>query len=471
MTALQAAPTAPIDVNARVSRKGDEKQRSTAGQVADCKASLEDRGLPVGEVFVDQGKSAWDPRIRRAGWEALMDRLEAGASAGVIVFDLERFARQPLDGERLIKQANRGAIVLDIDQEYDLTSPSGKKAFRDALSAAAYYSDRLSMRVRRGKRLKAHAGELNISSRPFGFRPSGIEPDEFEGPVLREMFDRLLAGESERSLIADLTRRGITTANGKEWTYPALRAVLLKPLNAGLASYKGEVIGTLTDSPLIPRDDYERLVAIFAARRPGRPPGDKYLCTGTAVCGLCGRNLHGRPRAGLYPDGERHREYWCGPKPPGCMRISIDQRALDDAAGALAVTILSDPANAETIAQAQAEHAGKAAKLDEAIATAEELAEAISDRLGRGELSPRHFDVAYKPLAERLARLRAEREKLNGLHVEPVPDASERWQARWDAATLAQKRTLLRMALRGRSIIVDPAGPSAADVTSRIRLA
>src|ERR1035438_9716822 len=42
----------PIDIYARVSRKGDKEQRSTGGQVQVCRSILADRNLPVGEVFV-----------------------------------------------------------------------------------------------------------------------------------------------------------------------------------------------------------------------------------------------------------------------------------------------------------------------------------------------------------------------------------------------------------------------------------
>lgn len=143
------------------------------GQAEACRAVLDDRGLPVGEVFTrDDGRSAWDPAVRRADWDRLMARLESGDAGGVIVFDLERFARQPKDGERLIAAAQRGLIVLDSDQEFD-----GKKSFRDAMNAAAYYSDRLSDRVRRGKARKARNGQVDQRAdlqRPFGFEPDAV---------------------------------------------------------------------------------------------------------------------------------------------------------------------------------------------------------------------------------------------------------------------------------------------------------
>ena len=54
-----------LDIYARVSRLGDDRQRSTGGQVQDCEARIEDRGAQVGEVHVDSGRSAWNPRVKR----------------------------------------------------------------------------------------------------------------------------------------------------------------------------------------------------------------------------------------------------------------------------------------------------------------------------------------------------------------------------------------------------------------------
>ena len=213
---------------------------------------------------------------------------------------------------------------------------------------------------------------------------------------------------------------------------------------------------------------------MFAARRPGRPPSDAYLCSGVAVCGRCGNRLHGRPRSGRYEDdGETHREYWCGPKPPGCMGISVDQRALDELAAALAIEILSDPRHAEQIEQAAAERDGQARELDTGIAEAEDLATALADRLGRGEITLDRYDTATRPLDARLAALRAERAAL-AEPGEPVPAAASRtqWQARWEAAGPGERRRLLRLALRGRVLSVGPSVPGAGrDVSRRVELA
>jgi hypothetical protein len=108
-----------------------------------------------------------------------MLRMESGESDGGVVFDLPRFARRPADGERLITAAERGLSILDDGSEYDLTTASGKKNFRDNLNGAAYYSDMISESSRRGKQYKASQGEVDCR-RSFGFCADGVTVDEVD---------------------------------------------------------------------------------------------------------------------------------------------------------------------------------------------------------------------------------------------------------------------------------------------------
>jgi DNA invertase Pin-like site-specific DNA recombinase len=481
----------PIDIYARVSevdrskkKHGQSREPSTEGQVAVCRARLAELSLVVGEVLVDPDRSAWNPAVKREAWDELMDRLERGVSGGFIVFDLERFTRQPEDGERMIKLATRGLLVLDSESEYDLTTPNGKKSFRDAINAAAYYSDRLSTRVRRSKRLKAMAGETNASTRPFGFEDDLVTVREDEAAVLRNLTTRFLDGETLDSLLTDLNARGVKTAFGNQWISVSLRKILTRQRNCGRVIWTNPdtgveaVVGRLPGEPIIPEEQFDQVVAKFAARRRGRPYSAVYLCTGVAFCGRCGTRLGGRtcPTFRPYADGSVRRQYWCATRPyNGCARLYIDQRALDEAAGVLAVEILSDDRHADAIEATAREIESEAARLDLAIADAESVAEALSDRLGRGELTLSRYDIAVRPLDERLAKLRAERAALGDTTVQRPQRASrEHWQRRWNSADPEEKRALLKMALRGRHLIVDPQAPGMSaiydEVTGRIRI-
>ncbi len=462
----------PVDIYARVSRlKRDEKREpSTNGQVAVCRVRLADLSLPEGKVLIDPGRSAWNPNVKREAWDELMDRLESGISGGVIIFDLERFSRQPKDGERMIDLAARGLLVLDSESEYDLTTPNGKKAFRDAMNAAAYYSDRLSTRVQRGLRLKAMAGDPNGSARRFGFEEDRVTVRQDEADIIREMTNRVLAGEALLQLVADLNARGIRSIQDNPWDTTSLKNLLIRPINCGRVTFKtnpetGEraVVGRLLGEPIVSEEDFECVCAIFAARRRGRPT--RYLCAALAVCGVpgCGFPLYGRARKELkpYADGSVRRHYWCVKSIGGCRKTSIDQRALDKAISVLAIEILSDPRNTAAIETAAAEIASEAARLDLEIAEAEAVAEALADRLGRGELPLTRYDVAVRPLDIRIAKLKAERAALPTPGSAPVPQqpleaSREQWQLRWDKADDKERRDLLKMALRGRHLVIAP---------------
>jgi DNA invertase Pin-like site-specific DNA recombinase len=395
-----------------------------------------------------------------------MSRLEAGATGGVVVFDMARFSRRPIEGERLILAAERGLVVLDSEGEYDLTTANGRKAFRDQLNAAAYESDRLSTRVKRGKRVKATRGEPNHSRRPFGFEQDGVTARESESVVLREMAVRVLAGEKQDHIARDLNQRGVTTSTGDTWSRESLKQLLLRERNVGQIVHNGVVVGHLPGEPILDNETWERLNTLFASRRLGRPLSDVYLCSGIVCCGHCGHRLTGRPRAWLkpYTDGEVRRQYWCQPRTVrgGCGRITIDQRQLDRHVGALVVRILADPRHTEALEAAAKATEDRRRPLLGELSECEHLAEELSGRLGRREITLQRYDIAMAPLDKRIVELRAELAELDSVPTavaDPAIEAASReeWTARWNVATVADRRHLIRQALTNRRIVIAPA--------------
>src|SRR6266511_204551 len=184
-----------LDVYARLSRAYNGETIQVDDQVEVCLEELDERGADAGEVFKDNSLSAWKPNVVRKDWEALMGRLESGACAGVI--------------------------------EYDLATADGRRHSREAMVAAAGESDKISERVRRGKLRKARRGKPSGGARGYAMpgwaaTPAGWEPGDGRERVpveqvaaeregVREGYRRLLAGESLGSVVADLTARGVVT--------------------------------------------------------------------------------------------------------------------------------------------------------------------------------------------------------------------------------------------------------------------
>lgn len=447
-----------LDVYTRVSHKADKRIISTQAQAQQCRARVIAVGAEVGKVWTDPGKSAWNPKVHRPDWEAMMARLEGGDSDGVVVYDLARFARRPADGERLIAAAERGLAVLDSGSEYDLTTASGKKNFRDNVNAAAYYSDMISESTRRGKAYKAQQGEVD-ARRSFGFETDGVTLRPDEADILRDHAARLLAGETQDSLIAELIADGVPSVRGARWGYTTYRQLMLRPRNIGLIVHNGKVVpGVRLPGPQILDDDtHHRLVALYAARKPGRQPSGRYTLTGIATCGQpdCGATLSGRPVSGTP-----RTQYWC----KKCRRTFVDARRLDDHVGDWAIRTLSDPAHADAVAEADRELAAARGKLTAEQAVLEADLLAVTGRLGEPDWNLARVDLATRQLGERLAVIRDE---LVGLVPEPALPAGARtlpahiaarigWLEVWTEGTPADQRAMVSRALAGRRLIVGP---------------
>jgi DNA invertase Pin-like site-specific DNA recombinase len=147
-----------VDVYARISYAATGETVKTDDQIDLCEEKILARGAVVGEVFRDDSLSAWQPRVVRPDWELMMRRLESGLSDGVMVYDVTRFSRKVMEGERLVEAATHGARVWSLSGEYDLTTADGRRHFREAMVAAAAESDKISERVKRGNLRRARKG-------------------------------------------------------------------------------------------------------------------------------------------------------------------------------------------------------------------------------------------------------------------------------------------------------------------------
>jgi site-specific DNA recombinase len=455
-----------LDIYARVSHKLERRDKvpSTVGQVAACRRRIERVGAQVGEVFEDPERSAWDPKVQRPGWDALMERLEAGEADGVVVFNLARFARQPKDGERLIEAAEDGLVILDTGSEYDLATASGKESFRLKMVAAAAYSDQISEASRNGKLEKAQRGEVDCR-RSFGFEPDGITVREEEAAIIRDHARRLLAGEAQDVLIRELNERG-TGLRGARWGYTTYRQIMTRKRNTGLIVHNGQAVAHLPGPPILDQDTFGRLVALYAGRKPGKPPSGRYALTGIATCGVCGNGLSGRP---VGKTGRRH--YWCKPK----GHVAVDKGRLEEWAGELVVRTLSDQAQAEATERASRELARQRQALLDEQAHNEQLMAALAARLGRGEISEQEWEAFREPVQARQRAIPSELAALAAAEPEPLPPGVRTlpaadvawldWLDRWDRGTSGERRSMVLRALGGRKIVVGPGQPARFDAS------
>ena len=206
-----------------------------------------------------------------------------------------------------------GVQLATVTGEIDLSTPTGRLVARTLGAAARHESEHKSERMRRARLQAAEQGRPHPSGqRGYGYAGDRVTIIDQEAAVIREAATRILAGESQGSVAADLNARGIPTATGKQWRRNTLRDVLVSARISGRREYHGEIMHDPSWPAIITAEQSDRLRALLA-RPDGQPRKRRtYLYSGLLVCGRdgCGR----RCRAGRTRRGRRY----CASRRPAC---------------------------------------------------------------------------------------------------------------------------------------------------------
>jgi hypothetical protein len=137
-----------------------------------------------------------------------------------------------------------------------------------------------------------------LAPEPGDFRPAeSAERVEAEREIVRDAYRRLLAGTTTLVRLAgELNDRGrdgeraALPVSGGFWTYFTLARSLTRPTMAGKLVHNGQDMGALANvDPVVSEEEWERLCALMASRKTGRPPAPQHPLTGLLMC-ECGRS-------------------------------------------------------------------------------------------------------------------------------------------------------------------------------------
>lgn len=231
-------------IYARISADVEGTGLGVARQVEDCRTRAADRGWTVGAEYVDNDVSAYSGRPRPQ-YERMLADLTAGQRDAVIVYNLDRLHRRPVELEEFVALCERAGVhhVATVTADIDLGNDDGLFMARIFAAFAAKESGRKSARVRRKLLQNAERGLPHGSVRPFGYGDDKITLRPDEAAVVREMVDRYLAGESLRALTIWLNDTEVASAIATSWQTSAVRQIISSGRIAGLREHRGEVIG------------------------------------------------------------------------------------------------------------------------------------------------------------------------------------------------------------------------------------
>jgi len=421
-------------------------------------------GWDVVKVFSDVDVGAYRAPGRKAppkreGFEAALAAIEAGEIDALVFFKLDRLCRDHGDFERVLATCERrGAVLASVMEPIDTSTPAGEMSARMLVGFARLESQTIGLRVAAQREQTASRGLPAPGGwRPFGYcyipqtdqAPARYEIVPDEAAVIIEAARRVLTGEALNSIARDLSRRGITAADGSDTFYTRrLKRILVNPTIAGLRAYKGEVIRDATWPAILDRATWEAVCAILNDPKRGRGGHPlRWPFAGLAVC-LC--------EVPMRTKGSHGRTvYACDPTKPGfrgCGRVSIDTGHLETIV--LKMIAARDWRHLAAALREQVATGNGDAGLAEQLAADEEHLRQVAIQYGLRKLSKPEWQAIRETIIPRIEATHRQLQQRLALPREAIDGSCSILEA-WPKWTVEQQRAVLR-ALFHR-IVIGPA--------------
>lgn len=406
-------------------RLGVERQRKA------CLAKVEALGWAMAGVYEDNSKSASGGKVRPA-YQRLLDDLEAGRADAVVVWDLDRLHRRPIELEHFLDVADRHGVALaSVDREVDLATDNGRLFARIKGAVARSEVERKSARQKAANDQRAEAGRPPAGRRAFGYTSDGMTVLEDEAAEVRRAAETMLAGGSIRGLVADLRARGVLTTMGGQWNPTELRRLLGNARYAGQRVHRGEVVGMGTWPAIVDLDSWRALQGVLAdpsRHKAGRP--ERYLLSGVAKCAACGGRIYGAREP-------RGRTYLCE------TRKHVVRRAedVDAMVTTLVLGRLMQPDARELFARSDSRDEAQELREEEAALRARK--DGLAAAFAEGDIDREQLRTGSARLGDRLAVVV---EQLANMAVTPVVAdllRSEDVEGAWAALDLDRQRAVV----------------------------
>jgi site-specific DNA recombinase len=325
---------ATVDIYTRTSTQGDRNehdQHSHATQEAAARRHAEHLGLTVGAVFNDT-RSGKATKLR-TGLVQAIERVQSGASSGIVAEFQDRFARNNEAWRWLLDamKETKGSLYAP-DLPDNMRTPSGALQIGLKNLISEYQLDTGSERAH-DARIEAVMKGIALSVAPPGYVKDAdrrLVPSE-HAPAVQEAFRRRLRGDGPTAIAEYLNAQGVTTGRGSPMSYLSVTDLLrcrtyLGELNVVSHKHGDDrppVVNPTAHTPLVSRDLFDAVQAVTkGGKKGGYRRGDFYLLAGCIFCAGCAGALWGTR------DSKHVRYYRCqGRKVGGCTeraRVNAD---------------------------------------------------------------------------------------------------------------------------------------------------
>ena len=330
----------------------NQREESIEGQIRECTAYAEKNDLTVVKHYIDRAISA--KTDNRPEFQQMIKDSDKKLFDIVLVWKLDRFARNRYDSARYKTQLKKNSVKLVSATEIISEGPEGIILESVLEGYAEYYSADLSEKVIRGMTENALKGKFTGGAIPFGYTINAdrhFEIDPMTAPFVAETFQRYNDGQTMREIRDWLNEKGIKNKRGGPMTFNTIQHMLSNRRYIGELKYRDilipDAIPPIVSVELF--DDVQKKMLKNKKAPARRKAEDDYLLTTKLHCGYCGALMFGE--SGTSRTGEVHRYYKCATakKHKGCKKKTVRKQWLEDLVVNQTMQLVRDDAAMESI--------------------------------------------------------------------------------------------------------------------------
>ena len=301
-------------IYARYSNGPKQTHMSIEGQLRDCRAYADRKGITIIDTYIDEHISGKEFENRESLQRMLRDAKKKIFDC-VIVWKIDRLGRCREELAFTKAKLKRCGVQLHYAMEHIPEGPEGIILESLMEGLAEYYSAELAQKIGRGMRDCVLSGKMINANPCFGYlvKDRHYVPDPDKRDLLVEIFERYAGGETASKICKDFARRGVKTAAGVDLAPKTVYKILRNEKYTGLYRY-GEISIPGFHERLISDELFEEVQKMLQKNAKHKSKRERkenvdYMLTGKLYCGKCKSTMRGESGTGRH--GEVHHYYKC----------------------------------------------------------------------------------------------------------------------------------------------------------------